>query len=104
MSLKPAIGSGYIKRMIPFHAHQLQNSYYPDYSQKKRLPRYCKNKLYTSDERQTLAKAFEDNYTLKAYNEFNALNPNGNFFLNRLASVQSFEANFREKSNSNNKL
>lgn len=104
MSLHPAIGSGYINRMIPFHAHQLQNSYYPDFSQKKRLPRYYKNKLYTPDERQTLAMAFEDNYSLKAYNEFKAQNPRGNFFLNRLASVQSFEANFREKSNFNNKL
>lgn len=103
MSRRPGIGASYVEKMKNYH--NVHNSYYTEFQQKKRLPRYYKEKLYTKAERKKIASVFnDDTYSIETINEFKRKNPNDNYFLYKLYQIKEAERKFKEKSSLNQKL
>lgn len=105
MSLKPAIGLGYIDSKKNYHKDQLQNSFYSDKEKRLKLPRIYKERLYSKEQREIMAETFQnDAYSLKNMIEYYRKNPNGNFFQDINDRVKNYEHLYKQKSNFNNKL
>lgn len=90
MSSKPGIGNAYIEKRGSFHHYNIDRAYYTHPNGiKQKLPRYFRDKLYTYNERQLIAKSFEEKYEKKSHQDF----------INDHAGKESASKQFLEKSN-----
>lgn len=105
MSLKPPLGIGYIDSKKKFHLGNVQNAFYPEKEKRLKLPRIYKDRLYSKDEREIIAKnasKFANN--TKDIEEYERKNPNSNFFKAKLDREKNFQRKYKQKSNFNNKI
>lgn len=103
--MSKGIGRDYVKRMSEYHSLSLNNAFYSDYSLKKKLPRYYRDKLYSSQEKECLNNDYlMSSSNLDAMKKWLSSHPNSNYFADLQARYQSLNANFKNKSNFNEKL
>lgn len=103
MSRKPAIGHSYIEKMKYYHKDNLCNTY-QDYEHKLALPRYYKEKIFTSIEKESLRVLSERHLLIKEFEQGVRESKDPNFFQKRANSIETKQRTFKYKSKLNRSI
>lgn len=105
MSTRPAIGAGYIDRMKKYHENDINRIHYPDHENKRKLPRYYREKLYSKKELALANKIAEDeaNEEIRKAVE-KAMDKGQNYYENEMYQVRNRANLFKLKKNQKEKL
>lgn len=101
--MSKGIGLKYVEKMIEYHAESVERCYYSNFQFKQKLPRYIKDKVYTSKQKEEIQKNIvlrESN--LNAMNKWLETHPNSNYFLDVQARYKEYQRQFKQKSNEKN--
>lgn len=103
--MSKGLGKGYISRFKKFHHNRLDNSYYPYFEEKKRLPRYFKERLYTKTQRNIIDSINQyDEYSPEEVQKFRSEYPKESFFKFKFDQKKNIDDLFKAKSKINQKL
>ncbi|MEM4214522.1 MAG: hypothetical protein QXZ28_04970, partial [Candidatus Methanomethylicaceae archaeon] len=106
--MSKGIGRNYIKRMKDYHNKNIDTYYYQYYEQKKRLPRYYKDRLFN----ETLKAKISEQYQAKAndlqdieeYIKKYPKNKITGYFKLKHQEILEYQRKFKQKSHLNDKL
>ena len=103
--MSKGIGKAYVDKFKDYHAESVDRCYYTRFSTKMRLPRYFKDKVYTTKQKEEIMKNLVLRQSnLDAMQRWLDLHPNSNYFRDIQARYEEFKRKFKEKSNFNDKL
>lgn len=99
------LGYTYVEKMKEFHSRSIDNCYVPHNEFKRKMPRYYKEKLYSSEQREEIAfKNSERNDNYKKLMEFRKKYPDADFFGLQEKKKILYERNYKTKVSKNQKL
>lgn len=103
--MSKGIGKAYISKFVEYHAESTERCFYTQKTIKKRLPRYFKDKVYTTKQREEIQQNLVlRKSNLDAMKRWLDLHPNSNYFKDLQSRYEEFKRQFKQKSNFNDKL
>lgn len=103
--MSKGIGKAYVEKFREYHEESIDRCYYTRFNQKKRLPRYFKDKVYTTQQKEDIMQNLVLRQSnLDAMQRWLSLHPNSNYFKDIQSRYEEFKRKFKEKSNFNDKL